>query len=115
MKRQKPTSPTPIGQRIRELRRAAKLTQDELGARAIVSGAHLSSIERGESDVGLSVLTRIAAALDVPIGALVGELVQLSEKALHFAREFDQASPELKAALLVLLNDLARSRTHGRS
>ncbi len=104
-----------LGERIRARREELGLTQEHLAARADVSAVHLSSVERGEIDAGLNVLKRIAAALDVPLGALVDEPVELSRKALTFALEFDQASPELKAALLVLLNDLARSRTRGRS
>lgn len=108
-----------LGERIRERRSERGFTQEDLAARANVSAVYLSRVEQGNTDVGLDVMVRIAAALDVPIASLIsepgGEPVELSRKALTFAREFDRASPKFKAAILVLLNDLARGRTRGRS
>jgi transcriptional regulator with XRE-family HTH domain len=102
-----------VGQRIRERRTEQGLTQEALGERANVSAIHISNIERGEIDAGLDVVERIAAALNVPIGSLVGELVQLSEKAVEFGRAFDQASPELQTAILTFLGTLNRERGKG--
>lgn len=102
-----------LGDRIRELRRERRLTQEELGARANVSAIHLSHIERSEVDVGLDVVQRIAAALDVPIASLMGELALMSEKALDFAREFEKATPELQAAILMCLNTLHKPKGQG--
>jgi transcriptional regulator with XRE-family HTH domain/cyclopropane fatty-acyl-phospholipid synthase-like methyltransferase len=98
---------------IRELRRERGLTQEELGARANVSAIHVSNIERGEIDAGLDVIERIATALDVPLGALVGQLVSLSEEAIVFGKAFDQASPELRVAILNFLAGLYKPKGQG--
>lgn len=102
-----------VGQRIRERRRERGLTQEELGARTKVSAIHISRIERGEVDAGLDVIERIATALDVPLGALVGQLVSLSEEAIAFGKAFDQAPPELRVAILAFLATLQRERGQG--
>jgi transcriptional regulator with XRE-family HTH domain len=99
-----------VGERIRELRHAAGLTQDELGMRALVTASHLSNIERGEIDVGLAALGRIATALELPVAALIGDTSELSPKAISFARSFDAADPELQTALLSLLSSLTHER-----
>lgn len=102
-----------LGDRIRELRRERGLTQEELGARANVSAIHVSNIERGEIDAGLDVIERIATALNVPLGALVGQLVSLSEEAIAFGKAFDQAPPELRVAILNFLATLHKPKGQG--
>jgi transcriptional regulator with XRE-family HTH domain len=54
-----------VGEKIRTLRRAAGLTQDELAAQAEISGKHLGEIERGNDNVSLEYLERLAIALGV--------------------------------------------------
>jgi transcriptional regulator with XRE-family HTH domain len=50
---------------IREMRRRAAMTQDELAREAGVSGMTLSRIERGESEPRASTLRKLAKALEV--------------------------------------------------
>jgi transcriptional regulator with XRE-family HTH domain len=102
-----------LGDRIRELRRERGLTQEELGARAKVSKVYVSRVEKGNTDIGLDIMKRIAEALDVSPATLFGELVQLSRKAIEFGRAFDEAPPELQAAILNFLGTLNRERGKG--
>ena len=53
-----------IGERIGIVRRRQKISQTELGRRVGYSLNGIAKIERGESDPKLSVLLRIAQALD---------------------------------------------------
>ena len=59
-----------IGKRLRELRVERGLTQQ--GLAASVSGGldytYIGKIERGEQSPSLKILTRLGAALDVPLG-----------------------------------------------
>lgn len=57
-----------VGLRIRELRRARRLTLEALSQASGLSKSFLSDIERGRCDITLTSLQRIAQALGVPLG-----------------------------------------------
>lgn len=60
-----------FGQRVREARQQAGLSQEEL---AEVSGLHrtyVSSLERGQRNVSVLNVVRLARSLGVPAGALL--------------------------------------------
>lgn len=64
-------SPTELfGARIRELRKARGLTQDQLAEFLGVEQKHISLIELGKSYPSLDRLIRIAEALQVPLPSL---------------------------------------------
>ena len=52
-----------IGQRIRDIRGALHLTQQELAARTGIQRCHIARIEAGRYSVGLDTLEKIAVAL----------------------------------------------------
>ena len=60
-----------IGSNIRTVREKQGLSQEELGAIAGLHRAYIGQIERGEKNIGLQNLEKIANALDVDIRALV--------------------------------------------
>lgn len=60
-----------IGQRIRKIRKARRLTQEQLAEQIGVSVTHMSHIETANTKLSLPVLAAIASALDVQIDALV--------------------------------------------
>lgn len=62
-----------IGARLASLRRAAGMTQHELGARVGWVGSAISKIEKGERGVHLEDAAQIAQVLGVPVTALTGE------------------------------------------
>ena len=102
-----------LGDRIRARRLELGLTQEQLAARAKVSKVFVSRVEKGNADVGIDVMKRIAEALSVSPATLFGELVQLSEKAIEFGHAFDEAPPELQAALLNFLAGLQKPKGQG--
>ena len=59
--------PRRIGARVRELRRAAEISQEELAARSGLHRNYVGSIERGERDVGTDALDRLAGALEISL------------------------------------------------
>ena len=61
-----------FGQRVRELRRAAGLSQTELGQRARLSYKFIGEIERGITCPNLVFVFDIARALNVHVTALFG-------------------------------------------
>ena len=56
-----------MGQRIRELRLAAGLTQEDLAQLAGITRSNLTRIEAGRYSVGLDILNRIANALGTEV------------------------------------------------
>jgi transcriptional regulator with XRE-family HTH domain len=60
-----------LGQRVRELRLAAGLSQEELAERAALHRTYVGGIERGERNVGILNLLRLARALRVRISELM--------------------------------------------
>jgi len=56
-----------VGSRVRELRRHLKISQEELAARANLHRNYVGSVERGERDIGITSVGRLAAALGVSI------------------------------------------------
>lgn len=60
-----------IGQKIRKIRRAQGLSQEELAERVDISTTHMSHIETGSTKLSLSVLVDIAAVLEVRVDDLL--------------------------------------------
>ena len=60
-----------VGFNIRRIREERGLSQEELGAVAGLHRAYIGQIERGEKNVGLKNLERIANALNVNMRVLV--------------------------------------------
>ena len=72
-----PDTATAIGTRIRTLRKQKNLTLTQLATRASVSKSYLSTVENGTgSRPGAAVLHKIAVALGVTLGDLLGRTVQ---------------------------------------
>jgi len=62
-----------FGRRIRALRLAAGLSQEQLAERSGLHRTYVSSLERGLRNVGLDNILRLADALRVPPAALFEE------------------------------------------
>ena len=61
-----------IGSRVRDHRIGCRLTQAQLGDACRLHRTFIGSVERGERNVAILSLRRIAAALRVPLAELVG-------------------------------------------
>lgn len=60
-----------IGQRIRRIRKAHKLSQEELAEKVGISTTHMSHIETGNTKLSLPVFVDIAEALEVQTDSLL--------------------------------------------
>ena len=60
-----------LGQRIRKVRKARGLSQEQLAERAEISTTHMCHIETGNTKLSLSVFVAIVEALDVQADALL--------------------------------------------
>lgn len=63
-----------FGAAVRAHREARQLTQEQVAELAELHTNYVSSVERGERNIGLHNVTRLAYALDVPVSALVSPL-----------------------------------------
>ena len=62
-----------FGARLRELRKARDMSQEEVAFAADLDRSYLSGIERGKKNLSLVNIHRIARALRVEAGELFGE------------------------------------------
>jgi len=56
-----------VGRRVRALRDAAGLTQEELARQAKITPKFLSLVENGKVNTSIGVLARVAAAVGMPL------------------------------------------------
>jgi transcriptional regulator with XRE-family HTH domain len=75
-----------FGQRVRELRRAAGLTQEDLADRCGLFRTYMSRVETGQANPTLSMIHALAASLGVPVAALFPETAEAPPKARRAAR-----------------------------
>lgn len=71
-----------IGERIREARIKAGITQEDLSEMLDITVAFISRVERGKAQVNLKRLAQISRVLDVPLEELVSGSTTDSKKYL---------------------------------
>lgn len=62
-----------IAVRVRKMRMAAGLSQEELGARAHIHRTYVGAVERGEKSVTVMTLAKLARALRCELAVLLPE------------------------------------------
>ena len=98
--------PLAFGHRLRHFRREANLTLDELGSKIGKPAPYLSTIETGKREPKLSLISSLAAALNVPVADLLDPNPPTKRARLEMAFERiksdalfrDLALPDLKAS-----------------
>ncbi len=63
-----------LGQSIREARAARNLSQEALADAAGINRTHMGEVERGKRNASFLAIVRIAAALGVPVAALIASV-----------------------------------------
>lgn len=66
---------TEFGRRVRERRHALGWSQMRLAEESALHFTYISSVERGERNISLQNILRLAAALGIDPGVLVAELL----------------------------------------
>lgn len=62
-----------VGWNVRRERAAQGITLEELAGRADASSSYLAQVERGQANIGIDLLGRIAVALNVRLSAFTVE------------------------------------------
>jgi transcriptional regulator with XRE-family HTH domain len=60
-----------FGQNLKELRKKLKWSQERLGEKADLHPTYISDIERGESNVSLEYIEKLASGLGLPVAELL--------------------------------------------
>jgi transcriptional regulator with XRE-family HTH domain len=71
-----------LGRRVRQLRRAAGLTQEQLAERAGITWHYVSAIERGARSATFDTLLSLSSALGVTLSELVLDVERPSSREL---------------------------------
>lgn len=65
-----PNARIAFGQRVRQLREERGWSQETLADEAAIHRTYISSMERGQRNVSIDIIARVAQALNVPPSAL---------------------------------------------
>lgn len=99
-----------IGARIRDRRLALGMTLRDLSERCGVTPNYLGTIERGQPDVGLQILRKIADGLGTTVADLLGGHPPISPAGLEVARLLEKRAPDFQEAIGTLLRALQNTR-----
>lgn len=85
-----------VGQRIRKIRKARELTQEQLAEKVDISVTHMCHIENANTKMSLSIFVKIAEALEVQTDALLyDEPRETTSRALgEIAEVFDRCTAD---------------------
>lgn len=107
-----------VGAAVREARKRAMLTQEELAARVGKSTEAISNIERGRALPALSTLLELARALNEPLSQLVADIPSGAPKAMKrltlelklrsVVNQLDDKTLEVAVRQISALSDLSR-------
>lgn len=90
-----------VGANVQRLRRSRGLTQEQLSELVGNTGKHLGQIERGEVNVGIDTLARLASALEVDVTDLFAPTPRRRRPEppmyLANARELDQIEDAIRS------------------
>ena len=96
-----------IGQRIRKIRKAHKLSQETLSERIGISVTHMSHIETGNTKLSLPMLISIANALSVSTDTLLCDSVIHSKEI--FAQEIQSAVADCDEYEIRILTEILKA------
>src|SRR5688572_7589674 len=98
-----------FGREVRRRRQALGWSLEQLAERAELTANYVGNVENGLHDASLSTIEKLAAALAAPPGALLGPPPVLSQKAREMGALFDQASPEVQDAIILILRSVSKA------
>ncbi len=96
-----------IGKNIRKHRELLGLTQKQLAEQLGISSARLSNWESGINRPDVDMLAKLCGILNISANTLLAldcSSDRLSDEAIAVARAFDNASPEIRAAIRALIS-----------
>ncbi len=101
-----------ISHNIKKYRVQRNQSQEELAYKSKISAAHLSKIERGDHNITITTLARIADALQVELTALLNDSVQeqyLTTTTFSFIQKYVSEIDKLPPDQLKLIQNVLDS------
>ena len=96
-----------IGDRVRDLRKGKSLSRQVLADISGVSSRYLAQLECGEGNISISLLHKVATALDCSIEQLLSEA---DPEVARITQLVSQATPDRRAAALEALKAAGKNR-----
>ena len=96
-----------IGQRIRKIRKANHLSQEQLAEKVGISVTHMSHIETGNTKLSLSVFVDIASALSVQTDELLYDTTRINKT--HIKQEVSEILDSCTASEACILLDILKA------
>ena len=101
-----------FGKRLKELRKAKKITQEQLAERCHVSTKHIANIEKGSMNPSYEILLAIARVLPVSLDALITPGMGKTEIELkEFNRIYLSCPEAVRETLMDSIRTLAKHLT----
>ncbi|NWG03606.1 MAG: helix-turn-helix transcriptional regulator [Syntrophaceae bacterium] len=100
-----------IGDRIRDLRKKKGLSQEELGWKAKLHYTYIGGIERGEKNVSIITLSKIAKGLGISVNEIFNIPMDIKDPdklRASLVKEINQSDPEIVRLVFNLTRELNR-------
>lgn len=92
-----------LARRVREVRKQKGLPRRIISEISGVSPRYLAQLEAGEGNISITLLERVARALEVPIEALIAKTITVDSDAQRMAHLYERASDDVRAKIKALL------------
>ncbi len=102
-----------IGNTIRDLRKKSGLSQEELGGRAKLHYTYIGAVERGEKNVSVTTLNKIAQALDISLNEIFTfpkDIKDPFKLKASLIKEIDKSDQEILRITFELIRQLNKLR-----
>lgn len=103
-----------IGDRIRDLRKKKGLAQEKLGSKAKLHYTYIGGIERGEKNVSIITLSKIAKGLGTTVNEIFNipkDIKDPDKLRVSLLKEIDKSDPEIVRLVLNLTRELNRLKS----
>lgn len=103
-----------IGNRLRDLRREKGLSQEELGWKAKLHYTYIGAIERGEKNVSIMTLGKIAKGLGISVHEIFNISMDIKDPdrlKASMLKEIEKSDPEILKIALDLVRELNMLKT----
>ncbi|SEB20876.1 helix-turn-helix domain-containing protein [Paenibacillus sp. 276b] len=99
-----------VGERIRAIRKAKGLTQQQLAELSGLDDAYVGSLERGERNFSIDTLEKIVVALNVPVQDLIMSIDNDKESMLrrNALDEYSEIINNLKTKEIVIVKNILK-------
>jgi XRE family aerobic/anaerobic benzoate catabolism transcriptional regulator len=105
-----------LGDRVRELRARRGMTRKILAKDSGVSERYLAQLEGGQGNASLSILRRVARALDIPLASLIAEAPEPAAELTQSVELLRRLTPaQLAEARALLLKTFGDAEAEGRT